>query len=255
MTTIRIDELLVKQGLCESRAKAQALIKEGQVWVDDVNIKKASKLLPPDTIFTLKDQPRYVSRGGYKLEAFIKHFELNIEGRTALDIGASTGGFTDCMLQYGAKSVTCVDVGKDQLHKKIKEHPAVTNLEKVNARYLKSGDLPLDAYDLIVADVSFISLTKILPSIWPWLSPHGGWLVLLVKPQFEASKEELDQCKGVIKDPSVQDRVIEEIIDFCQSVLPGSDVIGYIDSPITGGDGNREFLLGISRKNTTPLII
>ncbi len=168
-----------------------------------------------------------------------------------LDVGASTGGFTDCALQAGAASVTCLDVGRAQLHGKLLADPRVTNLEQVNARHLDPAILPRSAYDAVVMDLSFISLRHILPRVWPVLRA-GGTLVALVKPQFEAGKAEVDKGQGVIRDPAVQERVLAEIRAFALAELPGAALVGVMDSPITGTDGNREFLLGLT-KDTEPL--
>ena len=164
-----------------------------------------------------------------------------------LDVGASTGGFTDCALQAGATDVVCVDVGRAQLHGKLRADSRVTNLEKVNARHLKLGDLPRNEFDALVMDLSFISLKVILPAVWPFLLP-GGFLVALVKPQFEAGKAEVDKGRGVIRDPAVQDAVLNNIREFALTQLSGATLIGTIDSPIKGTDGNREFLLVLKKQ-------
>ncbi len=164
-----------------------------------------------------------------------------------LDVGASTGGFTDCALQAGAASATCVDVGHGQLHEKLRRDPRVTSLEKVNARHLAAGDLPRADYDLVVMDLSFISLKSVLPAVWPFLRP-GGTLVALVKPQFEAGKAEVDKGQGIIRDDTVRLRVLGEVRDFALRELPGAICAGEMDCPVHGADGNREFLLGLRRQ-------
>jgi 23S rRNA (cytidine1920-2'-O)/16S rRNA (cytidine1409-2'-O)-methyltransferase len=183
-----------------------------------------------------------VSRGGVKLSPELDHFGFDPNGRVALDVGASTGGFTDCALQAGAADVVCVDVGRAQLHAKLRADPRVTNLEKINARHLRPGDLPRADFDAIVMDVSFISLKAVLPAVWNFLRP-GGTLVALVKPQFEAGKAEVDKGRGVIRDVAVQDAVLARIGAFAVAELAGAEIVGTMDSPITGADGNREFLL------------
>ena len=166
-------------------------------------------------------------------------------GAHVLDVGASTGGFTDCVLQAGAADVVCVDVGRAQLHAKLRADPRVTNLEKINARHLSPTDLPRSEFDLVVMDLSFISLTSVLPAVWPCLRA-GGTLVALVKPQFEAGKTEVDKGRGVIRDTAVQNATLAKVRDFALG-LAGAKLIGTMDSPITGADGNREFLLGLKK--------
>jgi len=239
-----LDELLVAQGLAESRSQAKALILAGKVLLGTERVDKPGRTLPADSEVRVEQPPRFVSRGGDKLVGFLDHFALSVEGHHLLDVGASTGGFTDCCLQRGALSATCLDVGRAQLHNKLIQDPRVTNLEKTNARHLQPGDLPRAAYSRIVMDLSFISLTKVLPAVWPFLQP-GGCLVALVKPQFEAQKKEVDAGRGIIRDPAVQERVLTEIRDFALASLPGAELIGSIDSPIRGTDGNREFLIGL----------
>ncbi len=241
---IRLDELLVAQGLAESRSQAKALILAGKVLLGTERIDKPGRALPSDTELTVEQAPRFVSRGGEKLEGFLDRYAITVEGLPILDVGASTGGFTDCCLQRGAISSTCVDVGRAQLHNKLIQDPRVTNLEKLNARHLQPGDLPLAAYPRIVMDLSFISLTKVLPAVWTFLTP-GGCLIALVKPQFEATKEEVDVGRGIIRDAAIQERILREIIEFALASLPGAELIGSMDSPIKGTDGNREFLIGL----------
>jgi 23S rRNA (cytidine1920-2'-O)/16S rRNA (cytidine1409-2'-O)-methyltransferase len=180
------------------------------------------------------------------LAAFLEKFPFPLTGAHLLDIGASTGGFTDCALQAGAASATCIDVGHGQLHDKLRRDPRVTNLEKVNARTLSSGSLPRSAYDAVVMDLSFISLKSVLPAVWPFLRP-GGHLVALVKPQFEAGKAEVDRGQGVIRDDTVRARVLAEVRDFARRELPGAAVFGEMECPVHGADGNREFLLGLTK--------
>lgn len=242
----RLDELLVAQGLADSRSQAKALILAGKVLLGTERLDKPGRSLPNDSRLTVERPPRFVSRGGEKLEGFLKQFEISMEGHHLLDVGASTGGFTDCSLQRGALSATCVDVGRAQMHNKLLQDPRVSNLEKTNARHLQAGDLPRAHYPRIVMDLSFISLTKVLPAVWQFLEPRGI-LIALVKPQFEAEKREVDAGRGVIRDAAVQARVLEEIQAFSLDQLPGAELIGTMDSPIKGTDGNREFLIGLTR--------
>ncbi|PXA03221.1 TlyA family rRNA (cytidine-2'-O)-methyltransferase [Coraliomargarita sinensis] len=244
---IRLDELLVEKGLADSRSRAKALILAGKVLLGTERLDKPGRSLPADSELTVEQPPRFVSRGGEKLEGFLDRFEISMEGLPILDVGASTGGFTDCCLQRGATSATCVDVGRAQMHNKLIQDPRVTNLEKTNARHLKPGDLTRDSYPRIVMDLSFISLTKVLPAVWTFLEP-GGCLIALVKPQFEARKEEVDAGRGIIRDAAVHQRVLQEIRDFALSELSGAELVGMIDSPIKGTDGNREFLIGLRNK-------
>ncbi len=243
---VRLDELLVAQGLCPTRALAKSLILGGKVRLGTAVLDKPGREFPADSALTLLESPRYVGRGGEKLAGFLEKFPRDVTGIHAMDVGASTGGFTDCLLQNGAASVVCVDVGHGQLHAKIRNDPRVTNLEKTNARDLSQARLPRTSFDAIVMDLSFISLRKVLPSVWPFLTP-GGWLVALVKPQFEAEKIEADRGRGVIRDPDVRARVVEEVRTFAREHLAGSSEIGVCDSPLQGADGNHEYLLGLIR--------
>lgn len=243
----RLDELLVAQGLANSRSQAKALILAGKVLLGTERLDKPGRSLPEDSQLTVETPPRFVSRGGEKLEGFLDHFEISMDGLHLLDIGASTGGFTDCSLQRGAISATCVDVGRAQMHNKLIQDERVTNLEKTNARHLKCGDLPRDSYPRIVMDLSFISLTKVLPAVWQFLEV-GGILIALVKPQFEAEKHEVDAGRGIIRDEAIHERVLEQIQSFALTELHGAALIGTMDSPIKGTDGNREFLLGLTRR-------
>ena len=243
----RLDELLVARGLADSRAQAKALIMSGRVLRGTERLDKPGKEFPPDIGLTIEQPPRFVSRGGEKLAGALERFAIDLTGAHVLDVGASTGGFTDCALQSGAADVVCVDVGRAQLHAKLRADPRVTNLEKINARHLKPGDLPRDEFDAIVMDLSFISLRSVLPAVWPFLTP-GGRLIALVKPQFEAGKAEVDKGRGVIRDAAVQEAVIAGVRDFALAELPGAALIGTMDSPITGTDGNREFLITLEKR-------
>ena len=244
---LRLDELLVARGLAESRAQAKALIMSGRVLRGTERLDKPGKEFPADLELTVERPPRFVSRGGEKLAAALEKFAVDLRGTHVLDVGASTGGFTDCALQAGAADVVCVDVGRAQLHAKLRADPRVTNLEKLNARHLTPADLPRRDFDAVVMDVSFISLTAVLPAVWPLLR-DGGVLVSLVKPQFEAGKSEADKGRGVIRDPAVQQATLDRVREFALAELPGARLVGTMDSPITGADGNREFLLGLRRE-------
>jgi 23S rRNA (cytidine1920-2'-O)/16S rRNA (cytidine1409-2'-O)-methyltransferase len=243
---LRLDELLVARGLVASRAQAKALIMTGRVRRGTERLEKPGKEFPEDLELTIDQPPRFVSRGGEKLAGWMERFPLDLRGAHVVDIGASTGGFTDCVLQAGAADVVCVDVGRAQLHAKLRGDPRVTNLEQVNARHLRPGDLPRSDFDLAVMDLSFISLRAVLPAVWPLVRP-GGRLVALVKPQFEAGKAEVDKGRGVIRDAAVQDAVLAGTTAFALQELPGATLIGTMDSPITGTDGNREFLIGLQK--------
>jgi len=242
---VRLDELLVSLRLAPSRAQAKALIMAGRVRLGTERLDKPGKEYPADAPITLDQPPKFVGRGGEKLEGALDAFKITLEGANVLDVGASTGGFTDCALQRGAAHVTAIDVGRAQMHSKLLANPRVTSIERLNARHLRAADLPLAAYDAVVIDVSFISLRLILPAVWPFLRA-GGTLVALVKPQFEAGKEDVDQGRGVIRNAAVHERVVKEITAFA-AALPSARVVGTIESPITGADGNREFLMAVLR--------
>lgn len=244
----RLDELLVTRGLVESRAQAKALIMSGRVRHGTERLDKPGKEFPIDLDLAVDQPPRFVSRGGEKLSAALEHFAIDARGAHVLDVGASTGGFTDCVLQAGATDVVCVDVGRAQLHAKLRSDPRVTNIEKLNARFITAKDLPRAAFDLVVMDLSFISLTTVWPAVWP-LVRAAGTLIALVKPQFEAGKAEVDKGRGVIRDPGVQEAALTRVREFAANQLPGAEVIGSIDSPITGADGNREFLICLRKQS------
>lgn len=243
---LRLDELLLARGITESRAQAKAIIMAGRVLRGTERLDKPGKEFPIDTELTIEQPPRYVSRGGEKLAGALEKFGLNVTGAHVMDVGASTGGFTDCVLQAGAADVVCVDVGRAQLHPKLRGDARVTNLEKINARHIATVDLPRRDYDFIVMDLSFISLRTVLPPVWSLLRT-GGMLVALVKPQFEAGKLEVDKGRGVIRDAAVQERALSDVRDFALNQLPNAELVGTMDSPITGTDGNREFLLCLKK--------
>lgn len=233
----RLDKLLVERGLVETRTRAQALILAGQVFSQGVRLDKAGQEVPVEIELTIREPLAYVSRGGLKLAAALDHFQLDPVGRSCLDIGASTGGFTDCLLQRGAVHVTALDVGHGQIDWRLRQDPRVEVRENVNARYLQPADFP-DRFDLIVIDVSFISLKRILPALPPLLRSNGK-VVALIKPQFEVGRHEVGRG-GIVRDAAAQARVVEEIRLAAASLHLVCQ--GVLDSPILGADGNREFL-------------
>ena len=257
----RADQAMVDKGLVSSREKAKRAIMAGLVRVGDRMIQKASDLVLADDPLELKEPERFVSRGGYKLEHALDHFQLNVKGLRSVDLGASTGGFTDCLLQRGAAQVFAVDVGIGQLSWKLREDGRVVVLEKTNARFLEFSTLnkldhSLESVDLVVMDCSFISLKKILPAaeklIWSDSTETAGsgfppGIVALVKPQFEAGKAEVDRGEGVIRDPEIHQRVLTELETFVTEST-NMEWIGYVESPITGPAGNVEFLALLKKR-------
>lgn len=253
---MRLDAALVSRGLCTNRAQAKNAIQSGHVTVGGKVIKKATFTITDDddgtetaiAIAGDQAQQRYVSRAGDKLHAAIEAFGISADGAHILDVGASTGGFTDCLLKAGAASATCVDCGHGQLHDSLKADPRVTSLEGVNARDLTAGQLPRAIYDLVVVDVSFISLQKVLPSLWPLLQSEAptARLVALVKPQFEAGREAVAKGKGLIKDAAVQLDALQSVVEFARVDLEGCACVGSIASPILGGEGQKEFLIALA---------
>lgn len=246
---VRLDELVLARGLASSRSEAKALIMTGKVRLGTDRLDKSGVKVDEDLPIEVEAGPRFVGRGAEKLLGYIDAYGLVFEGMNVLDVGACTGGFTDCALQYGAAHATCVDVGRGQLHSKLVNDPRVTNLEKTNARYLQIGDLPLEQYERVVMDLSFISLKTVLPAIWPFLA-EGGILVALVKPQFEVGKAIADKFRGVIKDEQERERALGEVKAFALENLPGARQHGLHVSPIKGTGGNVEFLLGLERVAT-----
>lgn len=243
----RIDKLLVERGLADSRSKAQAMVMAGVVLVDEKRAEKASETFPIEANIRIKgDSPesRYVGRGGLKLEAALREFGIDPTGYYCLDVGASTGGFTDCLLQHGAERVVAVDAGTNQLAWKLRDDPRVEVHEKTNARELRPDVLP-SPFDLIVMDVSFISAKKIIPVLPPLLK-DGGHVIILIKPQFEVGKGEVGKG-GIVREPEKHERVVNEVTACAES--HGLGLGGVIDSPITGAEGNKEFL-GLYEKRT-----
>lgn len=243
----RLDLLLVERGLAETRTKAQAMILAGQIVVADQRVDKPGTRVDIEAEIRLKGEALpYVSRGGLKLKAALDAFQLKPQGAVCADIGASTGGFTDCLLQEGAVRVHAIDVGIAQLHQKLRADPRVISKERVNARQLTDEDLPEDV-DALVIDVSFISLKLVLPSVLARLKA-GGWLIALVKPQFEVGREHVAKG-GVVKDTQARAAAIAAIRDFV--IAQGLELVGLIDCPVPGPAGNVEALLG-ARKMAAP---
>ena len=240
---IRLDVLLVERGLVETREKAKRLIMQGIVYSGDERLDKPGTKVPASIPITIKgERMPYVSRGGYKLEKALKTFAVSVKDKVMIDIGASTGGFTDCALQHGARYVYAVDVGYNQLAWKLRQDERVIVMERTNFRYMKPEDLEKDLPEFATIDVSFISLKIILPVLKTILVP-GGDCIALIKPQFEAGRDKVGK-KGIVRDPFVHIEVLNEIIGF--SLREGYDVKNLTYSPITGGDGNIEFLVHLT---------
>jgi 23S rRNA (cytidine1920-2'-O)/16S rRNA (cytidine1409-2'-O)-methyltransferase len=242
-TTVRrrADLLLVERGLFESRAKAQAAIAAGRVTADDVPVRKASEEIAVEAALHAEPAHPWVSRGGVKFAAALDHFGFDPAGHVCLDVGASTGGFTQVLLARGAKRVYAVDAGREQLHRRLRSEPRVTLFEETDIRALDLSRLP-EAPDFLAIDVSFISLKLVLPVAIALVHPPAQ-MIVLIKPQFEAGRRHLK--KGIVRDPQVHAAVCEDIAGFVAAL--GWTVFGVIPSPIAGGDGNREFLLGAAR--------
>jgi 23S rRNA (cytidine1920-2'-O)/16S rRNA (cytidine1409-2'-O)-methyltransferase len=258
---VRLDVLLFERGLAESRAKAQALIMAGQVRVNGQTALKAAAAIEPNSTLTIDSGPRFVSRGGEKLDAALEGFKVDVTGLTCADVGASTGGFTDCLLQRGAAKVYAIDVGKGILHWKLRNDPRIVVMEETNARFVES--LP-EAISLATIDAAFISLKILLPVVKPWLlrseinreerkvreeklnlsalsgSEAEGNIIALIKPQFEAGKKDVARGDGVIRDAAIHRQVLGDVLTFAQA--EGFSVRGLIKSPLLGPKGNAEFL-------------
>ena len=242
MGKVRLDQLLVERGLVESRAKAQALIRAGKVLVEGQLCDKPGTPVPKAVRLTLKEEPRFVSRGGEKLAAALEAFQVDPQGKVCLDVGASTGGFTDCLLQHGAGRVHAVDVGKGQLHWKLRNDPRVVVHEGLNARHLKLEHIG-EQVDLVTVDVSFISLRLMLPPLKGIVRPCGD-VIALVKPQFEAGRSQVGRG-GVVRDPAVHELVLARLVGWVKKNL-GWSVRGAIPSPLLGPAGNIEFFLHLA---------
>jgi len=244
---MRADQLLVERGLASSRSQAQRLIASGVRWLDRGGWKRVAKNgdeLPPQAQIELLDaaEAKYVSRGGLKLEGALRSAGVDVAGKRCLDVGQSTGGFTDCLLRHGAGHVTGVDVGHGQLHEALRGDPRVRAIEKVNARELNAAQVGGD-FDLVTGDLSFISLTLVLPALAPLLAP-GADLLMLVKPQFELQPGQVGR-NGIVTDPALYAQVEQRVRQCCAAL--GLRVRGWYDSAITGGDGNREFFVHATR--------
>ena len=241
---LRIDNLLVERGLFESRESAQRSVMAGEIKVGENVAAKPSQLVEPDAAITVAAPQKYVGRGGQKLEGALDHFQIEVQDKVALDIGASTGGFTDCLLQRGSKKVYAVDVGHGQMAWKIRNDPRVLVLEKVNARSLSREQIP-EPVDLAVIDVSFISLTLILPPVLDLITPEGA-VVALIKPQFELERQDVGRG-GIVRDVALHEKAQQKIVKFAEAA--GHQVIGLVPSTITGTDGNQEFFICLRKRS------
>ena len=246
MPKVRLDVLLVERGLAESRAKAQAMIMAGQVRVADQVALKPATAVPSDSVLTVDSGPRFVSRGGEKLDAALEAFTLDVTGFICADVGASTGGFTDCLLQRGAAKVYAIDVGKGILHWKLRNDPRVVVMEETNARFVESLPEPVS---LVTVDASFISLKILLPVIKKWLfssfdqrgEKKEASIIALIKPQFEAGRKDVARGDGVIRDPEIHRQVLLDVLSYAQN--EEFQIRGLIRSPLLGPKGNTEFLV------------
>jgi len=260
MRKIRLDKLLIEKGLAQSREKARAFILEGNVVVDGIRINKAGTLIKPDAVVQVLEKLRYVSRGGLKLEAALKGFNIDVTDRIAMDVGASTGGFTDCLLQYGAKKVYAIDVGYGQFDWRLRNDSRVVLLEKTNIRYLKKTvdslqltvesqrleDLINNNIDIATVDVSFISLLKVIPEIMGFLE-KGGEIVALVKPQFEVGRKDIGKG-GVVRDETKRKSIVDKILAEVKDM--GFEIKGVMESPIKGPKGNIEYFIYLRTAST-----
>jgi len=237
---VRLDVLLVDRDICQTRERARALIMSGAVLVGETKIDKAGTLVSPDAEIRIEgeDNP-YVSRGGLKLKGVLTAFDINVRDLVALDVGASTGGFTDCLLQEGARKVYAIDVGYGQLAWKLRTDERVVNLERTNIRYFE-GSVIKDSIDMATIDASFISLRLVIPAVLRLVKKNDAIMLALIKPQFEAGRDEVEK-HGVIRNPEVHDKVIEGIKEFSAEL--GLSVMGVCESPLIGPKGNREFFI------------
>ena len=238
MSKQRVDALLVARGLCESREQAKRLIMAGEVMTGTERVAKPSTKLAEDADLSVKEKPKYVGRGGFKIEGALREFGIDPTGWICADLGASTGGFTDCLLQHGAARVHAIDVGTNQLVWKLRSDERVVSRERFNARHLTVDDLG-ERVRLVVMDLSFISLTKVLPAAFSILE-EGGSIIPLIKPQFELSREEVGKG-GIVREPELHRKAVQKIRSFVEKDL-GREWCGEMVSPITGTDGNVEFL-------------
>ena len=241
MPKVRLDVLLVDRGLAESRAKAQAMIMAGQVRVADQVTLKPATAVQPDSVLTVDSGPRFVSRGGEKLEGALDTFAIDVTGFVCADVGSSTGGFTDCLLQRGAAKVYAIDVGKGILHWKLRNDPRVVVMEETNARFVES--LP-EQVSLVTVDASFISLKILLPVIKNWINENTS-LICLIKPQFEAGKKDVSRGDGVIRDPEIHRQVLTDVLNYANE--EDFAIQGLVKSPLLGPKGNAEFLVWLNQ--------
>ena len=243
----RLDKILVEKGFVQSRERARALIMEGKVYVGGFPVSKAGAMVQEDAAIELKvsDIP-YVSRGGLKLDAALKQFNIDVNGKTAMDIGSSTGGFTDCLLQHGVVRVYCVDVGYGQLAWKLRQDERVVLIERTNIRYLQRERIP-ENVDIVTIDVSFISLTKVVPKALEFLKEDGG-IIALIKPQFEVGKGEVDKG-GIVRKEEKRLQAVESIRQGLEALSLATQ--GIMQSPVTGGKGNIEYLIYLTRKDVS----
>jgi 23S rRNA (cytidine1920-2'-O)/16S rRNA (cytidine1409-2'-O)-methyltransferase len=248
MAKVRLDVLMVKRGLAESRSQAQRLIMAGRVRAAGQLITRPAADVRADIPLKVEQGPLYVSRGGEKLASILSHFPVRVEDQVCADVGASTGGFTDCLLQHGAHRVYAIDVGYGILHWKLRQDPRVVVMERTNARYVERLAEPVQ---LVTVDASFISLRILLPVVSGWFSPQGGQVVALIKPQFEAGRREAARGDGVIRNPQIHARVLQETLEFAQQI--GYSVNGLLRSPLLGPKGNVEFLAWLLYPSTSPL--
>lgn len=244
MAKVRVDRLLLEKGFVDSRAKAQRLIMAGQVRVNGQLVPKPSVKVLETAVIEIDEGPQYASRGGEKLAAALAEFSIQVKDLSCADVGASTGGFTDCLLQNGAAAVIAIDVGKGILDWRLRTNPQVQVLEGVNARYLKSLPVPVD---FITIDVSFISLALLIPVLPPWLSPMNQGVVALIKPQFEAGREQVKRGKGVIRDPEIHQQVLLDVL--AKAAAEQFACQGLMRSPLLGPKGNVEFLAWLKHRS------
>lgn len=241
MAKIRLDIIIHERGYAESRAKAQAMIMAGEVLIDGQIADKAGMKIAEDANITVRSKRRYVSRGGDKLAGALTDFQFDASGLVCADVGASTGGFTDCLLQHGAKHVYAIDVGYGQIDYQIRQSERVTTIERTNARHLTELPQPID---LVVVDASFISLKLLFPAMMQWLTPHGN-IIALIKPQFEAGKENVGKG-GIVKDAKVHEQVLSDVLGFAREIQ--LHLGGLTISPIKGATGNTEFLVWLKMR-------
>ncbi len=242
---VRLDHLLMERGLFPTRTRAHAAIMAGEIVSEGHRLTKPGHLVLADIDIVVNSRhTQYVSRGGDKLEGALKDFRVMVEGWHCLDLGSSTGGFTDCLLQHGAASVYCVDVGKGQLHMRLREHPQITLVEGVNARYLRASDVP-GPFDLVVMDLSFISLTKIIPILPPLIKERNGRLLALIKPQFEVGPAAIGKG-GIVRDPKAQEQAVKSVTACLKE--HGLHKLGVERSHLTGTDGNVEYFVFAKRE-------